>query len=91
MKATRKPIEIEFFPFERKYFDEILKWSTEERPIKISIPRCPEGKSIAQIATLEGTMVANEGEFVIIKGVKGEVYPCQKNIFYEIHDVEQEV
>jgi hypothetical protein len=34
----------------------------------------------ADIATLEGTMRANVGDYVI-KGVKGELYPCKADIF----------
>lgn len=32
------------------------------------------------IETLEGTMTANYGDYVI-KGVKGEFYPCKPDIF----------
>ena len=32
------------------------------------------------IATLEGTMTANPGDY-IITGVKGEKYPCKPDIF----------
>lgn len=32
------------------------------------------------IATLEGVMHANEGDF-IIRGVAGELYPCKPDIF----------
>lgn len=38
-----------------------------------------EGDTL-QIRTLEGIMVANLGDWVI-KGVKGEVYPCKPDIF----------
>ena len=33
-----------------------------------------------EIATLEGVMRANKGDY-IIKGVNGEIYPCKPNIF----------
>jgi len=33
-----------------------------------------------QIKTLEGIMTANPGDY-IIKGVKGELYPCKPDIF----------
>lgn len=33
-----------------------------------------------RIKTLEGTMTADPGDW-IIKGVKGEVYPCKPDIF----------
>lgn len=38
----------------------------------------PDGK--AYIPTLEGDMAANPGDW-IIKGVKGEFYPCKPDIF----------
>lgn len=41
----------------------------------------PEAAVMAlAIPTLEGLMVANEYDF-IIKGVKGELYPCKPDIF----------
>jgi hypothetical protein len=33
-----------------------------------------------QISTLEGVMLATEGDF-IIRGVRGELYPCKPDIF----------
>lgn len=35
---------------------------------------------VVLIPTLEGTMTANEGDY-IIKGLKGEFYPCKPEIF----------
>lgn len=32
------------------------------------------------IETLEGTMIADAGDY-IIRGVKGEIYPCKPDIF----------
>lgn len=37
------------------------------------------------IKTLEGTMVASVGDY-IIKGVKGELYPCKPDIFEATYD-----
>jgi hypothetical protein len=34
----------------------------------------------AIISTLEGTLVASNGDW-IIRGVKGELYPCRDDIF----------
>ena len=47
------------------------------------------GNVVMLIATLEGTMVANQGDY-IIRGLKGELYPCKPDIFeesYELVDV----
>lgn len=40
---------------------------------------------VMEIATLEGTMRAYPGDW-IIKGVKGEFYPCKPNIFAETYE-----
>jgi hypothetical protein len=37
------------------------------------------------IPTLEGYMKANEGDY-IIKGIKGEFYPCREYIFEAIYE-----
>jgi len=86
MKAKKKPIEIDYFPFEREYHNDILKWGTKERPIRITTPRCPDGIATMEITTLEGVMTAKEGRDVIIKGVNGEVYPCKNDIFEKTYD-----
>lgn len=48
----------------------------------LCIPSCSQdlGSDTLQIETLEGTMTANVGDW-IIKGVKGEFYPCKPDIF----------
>jgi hypothetical protein len=38
------------------------------------------------IHTLEGTMAADPGDY-IIKGVKGEFYPCKPDIFETTYDL----
>mgnify|MGYP000169635558 CR=1 FL=1 len=37
------------------------------------------------IDTLEGTMIANSGDY-IIKGVQGEFYPCKPEIFEQSYE-----
>jgi len=40
---------------------------------------------IMLIHTLEGTMAANPGDW-IIRGVQGEFYPCKDSIFHETYE-----
>jgi hypothetical protein len=40
----------------------------------------PSDACFADITTLEGTMTAQEGDW-IIQGIKGELYPCKPDIF----------
>ena len=39
----------------------------------------------ADIKTLEGTMHADRGDY-IIRGVKGEIYPCKHDIFHQTYE-----
>lgn len=48
-----------------------------KKPIVVDAVLCIERE---EIATLEGVMVANPGDW-IITGVKGERYPCKPDIF----------
>ena len=47
-------------------------------------PDHSEGPRIA-IATLEGLVIARPGDW-IIRGVKGELYPCKPDIFAATYD-----
>lgn len=46
--------------------------------------REPVGENYLEIETLEGVMKANKGDY-IIKGVKGEFYPCKPDIFNDTY------
>lgn len=81
MKYRKKPVVIEAEKFDSEHHGhEIAEWcggSNEKSPGQI------------QIETLEGTMTASLGDY-IIKGVQGEFYPCKPDIFeatYEAVDV----
>lgn len=43
------------------------------------------GANILLITTLEGTMKAEAGDW-IIRGVKGEFYPCKPDIFEQTYE-----
>lgn len=48
-----------------------------KKPVVIEAEKC---SVITKIETLEGTMIALPGDW-IITGVKGERYPCKPDIF----------
>ncbi len=50
-----------------------------------SITAGKDSKMALAIPTLEGLMVGTEGDW-IIKGVKGEFYPCKPDIFEETYE-----
>ena len=74
-KFRKKPVEIEAVRWTGKNAAEVLDFGN----FKFIVTQI-EGKRIVQIVTLEGVMNAKEGDW-IIKGVKGEFYPCKPDIF----------
>ncbi len=44
-----------------------------------------DGRAL-RIHTLEGTMRADDGDW-IIRGVKGEIYPCKPDIFAATYEI----
>lgn len=83
--ARKKPVKIEFIPCEVEYIPEILKWATDSRPIYTTqLKDCIQ----IEICTLEGTLKAfTGGRCVIIKGVEGEIYPCEISIFEKTYEI----
>lgn len=96
----KKAVEIQAFEFRPRYWTykhlgavpiaaqnprDVPAWFTtaeHEGKVRIwgddEVPYC-------MIETLEGRMKAQYGDF-IIKGVKGEIYPCKSDIFMATYD-----
>lgn len=79
MKFRKKPVVIEAMQWDgtnvaelRDFFGTFSHWSFKET-------------EYVDIKTLEGTMRANPNDW-IIKGVKGEFYPCKPDIFSALYD-----
>lgn len=78
-RFIKKPLEIEAF---RYCFDEEPEWSLKSAWVN----HCQTHNDMwLEIETLEGIMRANPGDF-IIKGIKGEIYPCKADIFQASYD-----
>lgn len=77
MKFRKKPVVIEAF---RLGFDPIPDWASNSTGIDYRTDLTDEARHHALIPTLEGTMRADLGDW-IIQGVKGERYPCKPDIF----------
>lgn len=70
-------------------------WQLTKENVEVGIPDWIEldtvhifddGVLFAEIHTLEGTMQASEGDY-IIKGVQGEFYACKPDIFEQTYEV----
>ena len=85
MKYRKKPVIIEAFQLTK---DAALRYFIDKEPLPFGIGLSgsyhTERRSLysahATIKTLEGNMRAELGDW-IIKGVKGEFYPCKPDIF----------
>lgn len=71
MKFRKKPVVID-----------AIQWTGNNRgEIATFCPNARDARSTAlTIPTLEGDHLANTGDW-IIRGIKGEFYPCKPNIF----------
>lgn len=79
-KFIKQPVIVEAFQFG---YDEEPNWFNPE----YIAMEYDEGKHRLKgcISTLEGNMWFWEGDYVI-RGVKGECYPCRRDIFEETYD-----
>lgn len=63
-------------------------WSDDKRKICAAVAVQTFPLFSLSISTLEGTMRADVGDW-IIRGVKGEFYPCKPDVFAETYDAVQ--
>ena len=92
MKFRKKPVVIEAIQFtgSTTNYQDIEDWS--KGAVYIRGIKLPDADREMEINTLEGTMRAIVGDW-IIKGIKGEFYPCKHDIFeatYEAVDEAEE-
>jgi len=83
MKARKKPVVVEFELYDgtAESVHRIIDMYGKTKGIN----NTPEG---LYITTMEGIMKANKGDYVI-KGIKGEIYPCKPDIFQNTYDIIQ--
>lgn len=94
MRFRKKPVEIEAIQWTTHNLDEVLDFCYSDERWKTGIiSQNVGGPSIGyvpalgmlDIPTLEGNMTASRGDW-IIRGVRGELYPCKPDIFKETYD-----
>ena len=81
MKYRKKPVTIEAIQWTGKNIDEI---ETFVNSVDVEV-----SKDGITVHTLEGDMNASVGDY-IIRGVKGEYYPCKPDIFMDTYDLVEE-
>jgi hypothetical protein len=93
-----QPVEITHENMHRIKWEPLPDWLPKpllERELRDS-GWCPvppgeirRGGDILYIGTLEGEMMARPGDW-IIRGVKGEIYPCKPDIFAATYEAAEE-
>ena len=74
----KKPVVIEAMQFTQEMKDRVYHWASD---IQGNVqPSFDGGNPVLLIPTLEGEMKCSINDW-IIKGVKGELYPCKPDIF----------
>ena len=82
-KYRKKPVVIDAVLYsgyngDRLVFDEVPEWFTKAIG-DYSLVFDDSDKQL-KVNTLEGEMIVSPGDY-IIRGVKGEIYPCKPDIF----------
>lgn len=86
-KFRKKPVVIEAIEYKdsSERLIELQEFMGDDVGVTYENPESPK----LMIATLEGTMFASIGDY-IIKGVKGEFYPCKPEIFEATYEAVEE-
>jgi len=78
-KYRKKPVEIEAWRWDGEMNGELELWLGD------SFNSWLPSKRRLEIRTLEGIITASPGDY-IIRGVKGEHYPCRGDIFEQTYE-----
>lgn len=85
-KYRKRPVVIEAMQwFNDENFDELYKFADADNNYGV-VGIAKDNSNVAEIRTLEGIMRANPGDY-IIKGIKGELYPCKPDIFESTYEI----
>jgi hypothetical protein len=77
-KYRKKPVVIDAVQWNGNNVDEVMSFIKNVAAYNVEF-------GTLDISTLEGTMTASMGDWVI-KGVKGEFYPCKPDIFENTYE-----
>lgn len=86
-KYRKKPVVVEAFQYDGDLMNVNGEYCIPEWGIKAVENKIMYYGSQGHlfIKTLEGTMIASEGDY-IIQGVNGELYPCKPDIFEKTYE-----
>ena len=80
-KYVKKPIEIEALQYTGENLEECIEFMGNN----FDIVRYDSVSETLKINTLEGVMTCSLNDY-IIKGIRGEFYPCKPDIFKKTYE-----
>lgn len=84
MRYRKRPVEVEAVEVRPENINQLMRLTNGGS--REATYYWGDGKlSCIMIKTLEGTMRADIGDF-LIKGIKGEFYPCKPDIFKQTYE-----
>lgn len=93
MKYRKKPVVVDAIQWTGYNLSEITQFVGDKLKYTICDTAWKAGKGAPvimnmRIETLEGEHIVTKGDY-IIKGVKGEFYPCKPDIFEQTYEKEE--
>lgn len=88
-KARKKPVSIHFFKQDGDT-EGLRSWLFSHSAIPhewIEVETSEDNKVKLRVKTLEGSSYDVPEGYIIIRGVEGEYYPCEPEIFNKTYDV----
>ena len=95
LNATKKPVTIQAVQLTKESIAECYKFIHSGASPNLTCDSALDAwdtytdivkRDGMRIPTLEGEMIASVGDY-IIRGVKGEFYPCKPDIFHMTYDI----
>lgn len=83
--ATKKPVEIDWFEWHNSRYLELASWLKHFSQDVEEHFNYEAGK--LTVNTLEGSSYDVPDGYIIIRGVQGEFYPCEPNIFMATYNI----
>jgi hypothetical protein len=88
-KARKKPVEIDWFEWDKNRENELITWVKSfgqdiDEHFLLFLTR----GTLLQVKTIEGTSYDVPHGYIIIRGVAGEYYPCNTEIFKATYNIE---
>ena len=88
-KAKKKPVEIHWFKWDKTKAELLRTWvsSFNDQSDEHFFAHYTGQEVSLKVKTLEGSSYDVPDGYIIIRGVQGEYYPCDPDIFNQTYDV----